>query len=214
MYDTWILTLLLAWPLVAAAMVLVAPERWAKHLALSATLAEFALSVPLWWRFAPANGMQFTQVFTWIPAWGIHYRVGVDGISLFLVLLTTFLTPLSVLGSYQYITKRERAFYALLLVLTTGMIGVFVALDLFLFYVMWEVMLIPMYFLIGVWGGENRLYAAIKFFIYTMFGSLLMLIAILVLIYLVGQRTGIFSFDYFHLMRNLRDLGPLAFWLF
>jgi len=94
------------------------------------------------------------------------------------------------------------------------MIGVFVALDLFLFYVMWEVMLIPMYFIIGVWGGDSRLYAAIKFFIYTMFGSLLMLVAILALVYLVGQRTGIFSFDYFHLMRNLGDLGPLAFWLF
>ncbi|PYO83690.1 MAG: NADH-quinone oxidoreductase subunit M, partial [Gemmatimonadetes bacterium] len=83
MYDTWILTVLLAWPLVAAAVVLVAPERWAKHLALAATIVEFALSVPLWWRFVPANGMQFQQVFAWIPTWGIHYRVGVDGISLF-----------------------------------------------------------------------------------------------------------------------------------
>src|SRR5216117_14609 len=214
MYDTWILTVLLAWPLVAAAIVLVAPERWAKHLALVATLLEFALSVPLWWRFVPANGMQFTQVFAWIPAWGIHYRVGVDGISLFLVLLTTFLTPLSVLGSYQYITKRERAFYALLLVLTTGMIGVFVALDLFLFYVMWEVMLIPMYFLIGVWGGENRLYAAIKFFIYTMFGSLLMLVAILGLVFAVAGKTGVVSFDYDYLLGHLGDLGRAAWWFF
>src|SRR6266516_851268 len=214
MYDTWILTVLLAWPLVAAAIVLVAPERWAKHLALVATLLEFALSVPLWWRFVPANGMQFTQVFAWIPAWGIHYRVGVDGISLFLVLLTTFLTPLSVLGSYQYITKRERAFYALLLVLTTGMIGVFVALDLFLFYVMWEVMLIPMYFLIGVWGGENRLYAAIKFFIYTMFGSLLMLVAILGLVFAVAAKTGVTSFEYAFLLGHLGDLGHAAWWFF
>src|SRR5213083_40627 len=214
MYDTWILTVLLAWPLVAAAIVLVAPERWAKHLALVATLLEFALSVPLWWRFVPANGMQFTQVFAWIPAWGIHYRVGVDGISLFLVLLTTFLTPLSVLGSYQYITKRERGFYALLLVLTTGMLGVFVSLDLFLFYVMWEVMLIPMYFIIGVWGGDNRLYAAIKFFIYTFFGSLLMLVAILVLYLHAGQATGSYSFSYAHLLSNAKDLGPEAWWLF
>src|SRR5213596_1183765 len=214
MYDTWILTVLLAWPLVAAAIVLVAPERWAKHLALVATLLEFALSVPLWWRFVPANGMQFTQVFAWIPAWGIHYRVGVDGISLFLVLLTTFLTPLSVLGSYQYITKRERAFYALLLVLTTGMIGVFVSIDLFLFYVMWEVMLIPMYFLIGVWGGENRLYAAIKFFIYTMFGSLLMLVAILGLVFAVAAKTGVTSFEYALLLGHLGDLGRAAWWFF
>src|SRR6266571_794388 len=214
MYDTSVLTVLLAWPLVAAAVVLVAPERWAKHLALVATLFEFALSVPLWWRFVPANGMQFTQVFAWIPAWGIHYRVGVDGISLFMVLLTTFLTPLSVLGSYQYITKRERAFYALLLVLTTGMIGVFVALDLFLFYVMWEVMLIPMYFLIGVWGGENRLYAAIKFFIYTMFGSLLMLVAILGLVFAVAAKTGVTSFEYAFLLGHLGDLGRAAWWFF
>src|SRR5213595_3619195 len=214
MYRQWVLTALLAWPALAALVVMVAPARWAKHVALAASLVEFAISVPLWWTFAPAGGFQFILDVPWIPSWGIRYTVGVDGISLFMVLLTTFLVPLSVLGSYAYITKRERAFYALLLVLTTGMIGVFVALDLFLFYVMWEVMLIPMYFIIGVWGGENRLYAAIKFFIYTMFGSLLMLIAILVLIYLVGQRTGIFSFDYFHLMRNLRDLGPLAFWLF
>src|SRR5213596_1770943 len=214
MYDTWVLTVLLAWPLVAAAIVLVAPERWAKHLALVATLLEFALSVPLWWRFVPANGMQFTQVFAWIPAWGIHYRVGVDGISLFLVLLTTFLTPLSVLGSYQYITTRERGFYALLLVLTSGMIGVFVALDLFLFYVMWEVMLIPMYFIIGVWGGERRLYAALKFFVYTFVGSLLMLVAILALVYFVSQRTGVYSFSYAHLMAHAGALGPVAFWLF
>src|SRR6266498_3748118 len=214
MYDTWILTILLAWPLVAAAVVLVAPERWAKHLALVATLFEFALSVPLWWRFVPANGMQFTQVFAWIPAWGIHYRVGVDGISLFMVLVTPFLTPLSGVESYQYITKRERAFYALLLALTTGMIEVFVSLDLFLFYVMWEVMLIPMYFIIGVWGGENRLYAAIKFFIYTMFGSLLMLVAILGLVFAVAAKTGVTSFEYAFLLGHLGDLGRAAWWFF
>src|SRR2546425_5165754 len=214
MYAHWILTALIAWPAVAALAVLMAPPRVAKHLALAASLAELALAVPLWWTFVPSGGMQFQLDAPWIPAWGIHYTVGVDGISLFMVLLTTLLVPLSVLGSYSYITTRERAYYALLLVLTSGMIGVFVALDLFLFYVMWEVMLIPMYFIIGVWGGDSRLYAAIKFFIYTMFGSLLMLVAILALVYLVGQRTGIFSFDYFHLMRNLGDLGPLAFWLF
>src|SRR5881296_3473876 len=214
MYRQWVLTALLAWPALAGLLVLVVPERWAKHVAFAASLVEFAISIPLWWTFAPDRGMQFVLDVPWIPSWGIRYTVGVDGISLFMVLLTTFLVPLSVLGSYSYITTRERGFYALMLVLTTGMIGVFVALDLFLFYVMWEVMLIPMYFIIGVWGGDSRLYAAIKFFIYTMFGSLLMLVAILALVYLVGQRTGIFSFDYFHLMRNLGDLGPLAFWLF
>ena len=214
MYAHWLLTALLAWPLVAAVLIWLAPERAAKHLALAASAVEFALSVPLWWIFEPAAGMQLVQTFAWIPSWGISYKVGVDGISLFLVLLTTFLVPLSVLGSYTYITKRERSFYALLLLLTTGMIGVFVALDLFFFYVMWEVMLIPMYFIIGVWGGENRLYAAIKFFIYTMFGSLLMLVAILGLYFAVGARTGTYSFDYAHVLGNLGDLGPAAWWFF
>src|SRR5438094_1410148 len=214
MYAQSVLTALIAWPALAAGVVLGAPERWAKHLALAASFIEFAVSVPLWWVFQPAGGMQLQLDVPWIPNWGIHYAVGVDGISLFMILLTTFLVPLSILGSYNYITTRERAFYALMLVLTSGMIGVFVALDLFLFYVMWDVMLIPMYFIIGVWGGQNRLYAAIKFFIYTFFGSLLMLVAILTLVYLVAQRTGVYSFSYVNVMNNIGALGPVAFWLF
>src|SRR5213596_2678222 len=193
---------------------MLAPPRWARHVALATSLVEFAISVPLWWTFAPADGMQCILDVPWIPSWGIRYTVGVDGISLFMVLLTTFLVPLSVLGSYAYITTRERGFYALLLVLTTGMIGVFVALDLFLFYVMWDVMLIPMYFIIGVWGGQNRLYAALKFFVYTFLGSLLMLVAILALVYLVAERTGVYSFSYVHVMGNIGALGTVAFWLF
>src|SRR3989454_8984362 len=214
MYAQSVLTALIAWPAIAAVVVLAAPERWAKHIALAASLLEFAISVPLWWVFQPAGGMQLQLDVPWIPSCGIHYTVGVDGISLFMVLLTTFLVPLSILGSYNYITTRERAFYALMLVLTSGMIGVFVSLDLFLFYVMWDVMLIPMYFIIGVWGGQNRLYAALKFFVYTFFGSLLMLVAILALVYLVAQRTGVYSFSYFHLMGNVGELGTVAFWLF
>src|SRR5881392_101021 len=214
MYRQWVLTSLLAWPGLAGLVVVLAPARWAKHLAFAASLVEFAISAPLWWTFAPAGGMQFMLDVPWIPSWGIRYTVGLDGISLFMVLLTTFLVPLSVLGSYSYITTRERGFYGLMLVLTTGMIGVFVALDLFLFYVMWEVMLIPMYFIIGVWGGERRLYAAIKFFVYTFFGSLLMLVAILALVYVVGQRTGEYSFSYAHLTAHIGGLGALAFWLF
>ncbi|HXM37222.1 MAG TPA: NADH-quinone oxidoreductase subunit M [Gemmatimonadales bacterium] len=214
MYARWVVTALLAWPLLAGLLVLAVPVRLAKQVALAASLTEFALSVPLWWTFAPNGGMQFVADHAWIAAWGIHYTVGVDGISLFLVLLTTFLVPLSMLGSWSYITKREPAFYALLLVMTTGMIGVFVALDLFLFYVMWEVMLIPMYFIIGVWGGENRLYAAIKFFIYTMFGSLLMLVAILVLYLHAGRVTGLYSFGYAHVLSQAGLLGPAAWWLF
>src|SRR6267378_3081486 len=214
MYAQTVLTALIAWPAIAAVAVLAAPVRRAKHFALAASLLEFAISVPLWWVFQPAGGMQLQLDVPWIPSWGIHYAVGVDGISLFLILLTTFLVPLSILGSYSYITTRELAFYALLLALTSGMIGVFVALDLFLFYVMWDVMLIPMYFIIGVWGGQNRLYAALKFFVYTFFGSLLMLVAILALVYVVAQRTGVYSFSYFHLMSNVGELGTLAFWLF
>src|SRR5881397_108002 len=214
MYQQVVLTALIVWPALAAVPVLLGPARWAKHITLVAGLVEFAISVPLWWAFVPTGGMQFQLDLAWIPAWGIRYTVGVDGISLFMVLLTTFLVPLSVLGSYAYITTRERGFYALMLVLTTGMIGVFVALDLFLFYVMWEVMLIPMYFIIGVWGGERRLYAAIKFFVYTFFGSLLMLVAILALVYQVAQRTSVYSFSYAHLMGHIGGLGPLAYWLF
>jgi NADH-quinone oxidoreductase subunit M len=112
----------------------------------------------------------------WIESWGIYYRVGLDGISLFMVLLTALLLPLMVLGSWSYIRDREKIFYSMLLALTTGVVGVFVALDLFLFYVFWEMMLIPMYFLIGVWGGKERIYAAVKFFLYTAVGSLLMLV--------------------------------------
>src|SRR6266571_2798860 len=222
MYARWVLTALLAWPAVAAVAILIAPPRWAKHLGFVASVIEFAIAVPLWWTFVPSGGMQFVCDAPWIQVpllgtgapWSIHYTVGLDGISLFMVLLTTLLVPLSVLGSYSYITTRERAFYALMLVLTSGMIGVFISLDLFLFYVMWEVMLIPMYFIIGVWGGENRIYAAIKFFIYTMFGSLLMLVAILVLVYIVAQRTGAYSFSYPSVLAHAGGLGPAAFWLF
>jgi NADH-quinone oxidoreductase subunit M len=216
MYARWVLTALLAWPLIAALVVLVVPVRLAKYVALAASLVELALSVPLWWTFAPSTGMQFIVSRPWIPAWGINYMVGLDGISLFMVLLTTVLMPLSILGSWSYITKREGGFYSLLLVLTTGMIGVFVALDLFLFYVMWEVMLIPMYFVIGVWGGENRLYAAIKFFIYTFLGSLLMLVAIIVLYLHAGRVSGVYSFSYMHLLSQagLLGAGAGAWWLF
>ena len=213
-YDRWVVTALLVWPLVAGLVVMLLPARLAKYAALVASLIEFAISVPLWWTFQPDAGMQFRVDVPWILGWGIRYTVGIDGISLFLVLLTTFLMPLSILGSWNYIHKREAGFYALLLVLTTGMVGVFVALDLFLFYVMWEVMLIPMYFIIGIWGGENRLYAAIKFFIYTMFGSLLMLVAILVLYLKAGAATGVYSFAYSHLLQHVGDLGSLGWWLF
>src|SRR5512134_1189505 len=181
-YDTWALNALLVFPLAAALLLLAAPAGRIRQWALIASLIEFGISLGLWWTFDPAtSAMQHQFAVAWIPAFGISYHVGVDGISLFMVLLTTFTMPLAILGSWKYITTKERGFYALMLVLTTGMIGVFVALDLFLFYVFWEVMLIPMYFIIGIWGGTRRLYAAIKFFVYTFVGSLLMLVAILVM---------------------------------
>ncbi len=178
-------------PLAGALVIWPAPARAAKQIALGVALLEFVVSLGVWWAYDPSGpALQFGDWLPWIPDWGIGYRIGVDGISLFLVLLTTFLMPLAVLGSWSGITTREKGFYALLLVLTTGMLGVFVALDLFLFYVFWEVMLIPMYFIIGIWGGKRRLYASIKFFLYTVFGSLLMLVAILVLYFNAGRALG------------------------
>ena len=134
----------------------------------------------------------------WIRTWGIRFALGVDGISVMLVLLTTFIMPLVVLGGWTSVRTKLHAYHALMLILTSGMLGVFMARDLFLFYVMWEVMLVPMYFIVGIWGGARRLYAALKFFIFTMVGSLLMLVAILYLGIKAGDpATGIpnFAFD-------------------
>src|SRR5712691_5132230 len=128
MYRQWVLTALLAWPALAALVVMVAPARWAKHVALAASLVEFAISAPLWWTFAPAGGFQFILDASWIPSWGIRYTVGVDGISLFMVLLTTFLVPLSVVVIYASMAPRARGVYALMLVITTGMFGLFLTL--------------------------------------------------------------------------------------
>ena len=153
--------------------------------------------------------MQFAEQRPWIPAWGISYHVGVDGLSLWLVILTTFLTPLCLLGSWSSIEKRVREFVVFMLLLEAGMIGVFVALDLFLFYVFWEAMLIPMYFLIGIWGHERRIYAAVKFFLYTFAGSVLMLVAFLVLY----TSAGLGSFDIPKLVAAPVD-PALQTWLF
>lgn len=213
-YQAWVVPVLLILPVAGALAIAVAPARMARGLALAVSVAEFIISAGLWWAFDPGAGMQFAATYPWMPQWGVGYRVGIDGISLFMVLLSTLLTPISILGSWNYITERLRGFYALMLVLLTGMLGVFVSLDLFLFYVFWEVMLIPMYFLIGIWGGKNRLYAAIKFFIYTFVGSLLMLVAILVMAWVVGARTGVLSFSYDHLFSNAAAVGTLAPWLF
>jgi NADH-quinone oxidoreductase subunit M len=143
-YDRWILHVLLAVPLVGMAVVIVSPTAWARHVALVVSLVEFVISLGLWWAFDPADaGMQFVTELPWLPDWGISYAVGIDGLSLFMVLLSTALMPLLVWGSWNQIEMKQRGFYALLLALKTGMLGVFLALDLFLFYCFWELLLIP-----------------------------------------------------------------------
>ena len=152
---------------------------WIRRIALAVSLAEFVISLFLLRGFDIAErNYQFPEFHAWIGK-GIHYHLGVDGISLFLVLLTTFLTPLAILASWESIQDKVKGFFIGLLVIESAMIGVFVSLDLFLFFVFWELTLIPMYFLIGIWGHERRIYAAIKFILYTMLGSILMLVAIL-----------------------------------
>ena len=214
-YAQWIIPALLIVPAAGILPILFAPAAQAKRIALVVSTFVFVVSLGLWWAFDPASGnLQFAASAPWMPFWGIYYRVGIDGISLFMVLLSTGMMPLAVLGSWNYITKAERGYYALLLAMTSGMVGVFVSLDLFLFYVFWELILIPMYFIIGVWGGPNRLYAAIKFFLYTMFGSLLMLVAILLMVWQIAHSTGIVSFEYSFLLSHSSTLGSAAPWYF
>ena len=179
-------------PLAGALVVLLAGGRGDRHdreplvraLALGVSLATFAATLLLWWRFDPGSAdYQFVEQHAWIPAFGIQYLVGVDGISLFLIVLTGFLTPLALLSSWDSVHKNVKVFSFFMLGLETAMLGVFVSIDLFLFYIFWDAMLIPMYFLIGIWGYERRIYAAVKFILYTMAGSVLMLIAIIGLAY-------------------------------
>jgi NADH-quinone oxidoreductase subunit M len=167
--------------------------RWS---GLVVSVATFVLSVPVWIRFEGTDpDMQFEEALSWMPSLGVGYHVGVDGISVLLVLLTTFLMPLALASAWHAIEERTKEFVIAMLLLETGMLGVFVSLDLFLFFVFWEAMLIPMYFVIGVWGGANRVYAAVKFVLYTMVGSALMLVAILALYYQHGAATGTYTFD-------------------
>ncbi len=214
-----ILTLITFMPVAGAALLLFmrkASPRAIRNIALIVSLLTLLLSLPLFSTFDISNtGMQFEHSVQWIPSLGIQYHVGIDGISLFLVLLTTVLTPIAILSSWNSIENRVREYYLFMLMLETGMIGVFVALDFFLFYVFWEVMLVPMYFLIGVWGGQRRIYAAVKFFLYTMVGSVLMLVAIIALYFLNGATT----FDFPSILENLQNgnllLNPSQqYWLF
>jgi NADH-quinone oxidoreductase subunit M len=214
-----ILSLVTYLPAGAGLALLLFPQRSEKAMKVFAFLlsvATFVLSLHLYYHFDSATGqMQFEESVPWIQGGMIAHHLGIDGISLFLILLTTFITPLAILSSWQAITRRVQAYLLCMLFLETGMIGVFAALDLVLFYVFWEVMLIPMYLLIGIWGGERRIYAAVKFILYTMVGSLLMLIAIIYLFYLNGGTT----FDLVQITRNLASGGirisaAEEFWLF
>ena len=192
------LSLIVFLPTVGAVVMLLIPRAMSPALfktALAFTLITFLWSLRLLWGFDPGSGeMQFVERVAWIPALGIDYFVGIDGISLFLVLLTTLFGPIVILASWT-IGARVKEYLFFMLVLETGMLGAFVALDLFLFYVFWEVMLIPMYFLIGVWGGPRRVYAALKFVLFTMSGSLLMLVAIIYLAARNFQVTQVLTFD-------------------
>ena len=212
-----LLTLLVVLPLAGGVAVLLVGRdrhRLARQLALAASLVTFGLSLILWRQFDQASAAyQFVEHRTWLPDFGISYHVGVDGISLFLVILTTFLTPVALLCSWESIEDRVREFCFFMLALEAAMIGVFVSIDLFLFYLFWDAMLIPMYFLIGIWGYDRRIYAAIKFMLYTMAGSVLMLVAIIWLAYHHESAAGALSFDLIELLK-VNVPAALQTWLF
>jgi NADH-quinone oxidoreductase subunit M len=209
MIEHSMLSLILFVPLAGALLVSFLPAgatRAIKTTGIAVSTVAFALSVWLFLDFDGARGdMQFVEKISWIPVLNISYHVGVDGISLLLVVLTTFLTPVALLASWESVASRLKGYVALMLLLEMGTLGVFMALDMFLFYVFWEFMLIPMYFIIGIWGGPERIYAAVKFFLYTMAGSLLMLVAIIWLGYYASTlHGGGFTTDLLALMK----IGP------
>ena len=225
-YNSWVLPALLIIPMIGAIPLLLMGQRTgeahegsnqtARQIAFAVLLVEFIVSLGLWWSFDASNaGWQATIDTAWIPQWGVRFTLGIDGIALMMILLTTFIMPLCVLGSWTSVTKKVGTYFALMLILTSGMLGVFMARDLFLFYVMWEVMLVPMYFIIGIWGGERRIYASVKFFIYTMLPSLLMLVAILYLAIHAGNAAGTGpDFSYDNLLASPALAPTAALWLF
>jgi NADH-quinone oxidoreductase subunit M len=214
--QSYLLTLITLFPLLGVPALLILRSEdhaWIRRIALTVSLVEFAISLWLLKGFDSANpGYQFEEYRNWIGS-AIHYHLGLDGITLFLVLLTTFLTPIAILCSWNSIHQNVKGFFVAIVVIETAMIGVFVSLDLFLFFLFWELTLIPMYFMIGIWGHDRRIYAAVKFILYTMFGSILMLVAILWLFNLAG------TFDYPQILARLQH-GSLVLppqtelWLF
>lgn len=193
------LTVLVFLPLLGALILMFVPQNNRKALWGLSTLfalGVFLYSLMLWKHFLPGvEGFQFEEHYPWIRSIGASYHLGVDGLSLSLILLTTLLTFLGILSSYRYITHRIREYVVAMLIMETGMLGVFVALDLLLFFFFWEAMLIPMYFLIAVWGHERRIYAAFKFVLYTMAGSVFLLVSIIVLYFLHRKMVGVSTFD-------------------
>jgi NADH-quinone oxidoreductase subunit M len=207
-------------PLAGLLVLLLIPGRHKNLIRVWANLAAFAgflVSLPLVSRFdKTASSFQFVERASWIPTLGVQYLIGIDGISLLLVMLTTVVGFLAILSSWTAIDDRVKEYYAMFLLLQTGMIGVFVSLDFFLFYVFWELVLVPMYFIIGVWGGPRKLYAAIKFFLYTLAGSVLMLLGILTLYFQHAQQFGAYTFEISELMKLDLPLGmqQWVFWAF
>ncbi len=196
LFDLPILSTLIWTPIIGGLLVLMAGEKWARMSALFFSVLTFILSIPLYTQFDVSTAaMQFGELKSWIPSFNIFYQLGVDGISMPLIILTTFTTVLVVLSAWEVIKKKPEQYMAAFLIMEGVMIGVFAALDAVLFYIFWEAMLIPMFLIIGIWGGPRRVYATIKFFLYTFLGSVLMLIA---LIYMSIKADGSFSLLGFH----------------
>jgi NADH-quinone oxidoreductase subunit M len=217
MFENHLLSIVAYTPLVGALLLLFIDKKKENFIRWFANIvagAGFLVSLPLLLRFnAEAEGFQFVEKTAWIPTLGVEYHFGIDGISLLLIILTTGLGFISVLSSWSAIQERVKEYYIFMLLLQTGMLGVFMSLDFFLFYVFWEVMLVPMYFLIGVWGGPRKLYAAIKFFLYTLLGSVLMLLGILALYFYNYKISGQLSFSIPELLK-LNLPWDYQFWLF
>jgi len=216
MSEHW-LSIVLFTPLAGMLILLLIPSRRADLIRVWANLVGFAgffVALPLLWRFdKSASGFQMVERHEWIPSLGARYIVGIDGISLLLVMLTTLIGAVAILSSWSAIQEKVKQYYAMFLLQQTGMLGVFLALDFFLFFVFWEVTLVPMYFIIGVWGGPRKLYAAIKFFLYTLAGSVLMLLGILTLYFQHFQQFGFYTFEIAELMKLDLPLG-LQRWVF
>ena len=188
-----ILSIVLFTPLAGLVVLLFLPSsnpRAIKWCANVVALVGFLVSLPLVFKFDPSQDFQFVEKASWIPSLGATYHIGIDGLGLLLVMLTTLIGFVAILSSWNAVNERLKEYYAFFLILQTGMLGVFMALDLLLFFVFWETVLVPMYFIIAIWGGERRVYAAIKFIIYTLIGSVLMLLGILTLYYLAGWNEG------------------------